>query len=157
MIAIGVAVVGGLMVLAYFLLRTKPNQFPDDIAKMPVQERADVLVSATIWRLRWEADNPNFRGIFLSPGSYDLEVCRQLFHGLLNTVVQLRQNHQALVLQLQARGVAKQLSEADINGCRVWMGTIGTRVARSSGKTCFVSGPICRRLFRSWMEAWQRS
>ena len=127
MLTIGAAVVGVLAMLSYFLLRAKPNQFPNDIAKMSARERADVLVSATIWRLRWEADNPNFRGIFLSPGSYAPEVCRHLFHSLLNTVVQLSQNHQTLARQLQSLGVGEPLSDAEINGCRVWMGTIGTR------------------------------
>ena len=115
---------------AYFLFRGNKNQFPIDIGNMTPRDRADVLVNATIWRLRWETDNPQFPGIFLSPNSFSPEVCNQLFHALLNTVAQLRENHQALVRQLTERGVTDKLSDVDINGCRIWMGTIGTRSGR---------------------------
>jgi hypothetical protein len=124
------AVLCVVAVAAYFLFRGNKNQFPIDIGNMTPRDRADVLVNATIWRLRWETDNPQFPGIFLSPNSFSPEVCNQLFHVLLNTVVQLSESHQALVRQLTERGVTEKLSDADINGCRVWMGTIGTRSGR---------------------------
>lgn len=124
------AVLCVVAVAAYFLFRGNKNQFPIDIGNMTPRDRADVLLNATIWRLRWETDNPQFPGIFLSPNSFSPEVCNRLFHVLLSTVVQLSENHQALVRQLTERGVAEELSDANINGCRVWMGTIGTRSGR---------------------------
>jgi hypothetical protein len=127
MTAVVIAVTCVVGVAVYFLFRRTPNQFPIDIGNMSPRDRADVLVNATIWRLRWETDNPQFPGIFLSPNTFPPEVCNQLFNGLMNTVGQLRQNHQALAHRLNEMGISEKLSDADINGCRVWMGTIGTR------------------------------
>ena len=127
MIAGVVAIACIIAAVIYFLFRSTPNQFPTEIGNMTPQDRADVLVSATIWRLRWETDNPQFVGIFLSPNLFSPEVCNRLFQMLMDTVVQLRQNKQGLDRQLSAMGVNDELPDADINGCRIWMGTIGTR------------------------------
>ena len=127
MIAVVVAIACVIAVVVYFLFRRTPNQFPIDIGNMTPRDRADVLVNATIWRLRWETDNPQFPGIFISPNSFPPEVCNHLFQVILNAVVQLTQSKETLDHRLSEMGMTEKLSDADINGCRVWMGTIGTR------------------------------
>jgi hypothetical protein len=127
MTAVLVAVAFVIAVAVYFVFRRTPNQFPIDIGNMTPRERADVLLHATIWRLRWETDNPHAPDIFLDPASCPPEAGKVLFRQLFDMWVQLRQNHDTLTRRLRALGSTEKLPDADVNGCLVWLVTIGAR------------------------------
>jgi hypothetical protein len=92
---------------------------------MTPRDRADVLLQATIWRLRWEADNPHLRQIFIDPQDFPPEVCKKMASELFEVWFPLWQNQKALNGRLRALGSTEKLPDADIKGISVWAVTLG--------------------------------
>jgi hypothetical protein len=128
MTVIYVALAIVVVAAAWYVIFSKPkNQFLIEIGKMSGKERAMVLVSATVWRIQWEKDNPQFSGIFLEPRSFSPEVYNRLFSDLFDLIVLLRNQAQVLNMRLAESGIYERLPENDINALRVWTQTIGAR------------------------------
>jgi hypothetical protein len=115
----------------YLFFKRGKNQFLIAVGNMSGKDRAIVLITATVFRMKWERDNPNFsRSIFLDPASFSPEVCNRLFSDLLDLVVLLRQDKHVLDKRLSEFGASEKTPETQINAVRVWMGTIGARCGK---------------------------
>jgi hypothetical protein len=126
--AIAIAVVGA--VAWWVLFRRPTNQFVIEVGKMQPKQRAAVLLSATIWRVNWESENPQFAGIFLEPKMFPDEVYAELFENLFDIVVVLLNQRKVLQKRLHDFGSKDQLPDDDLYACRLWMGTIGARCGK---------------------------
>ena len=126
-LAIAIAVVA---VVAWLLFRRPPNQFVIAVGKMSPNQRAAVLLNATIWRVKFESDNPEFSGIFLEPKMFPNEVYEKLFNDLFDIVVLLGKQRSAYQKRLQEIGSKEPMSDEDLNACRLWMGTTGARCGK---------------------------
>ena len=107
-------VAAALLIAVALYLRFGRPRFLADIGNMTPLERADVLLQATIWRLRWEADNPHLRQIFIDPQDFPPEVCKKMASELFEVWFPLWQNQKALNGRLRALGSTEKLPDADI-------------------------------------------
>jgi hypothetical protein len=80
---------------AYFIFRRTPNRLVEDVVSLPAKDRALILIQATVWRLKFDADNPKFSGIYLNPWSF-LDVCERFFSDLLSAATAINQNQHRL-------------------------------------------------------------
>jgi hypothetical protein len=72
MIYLAIAIIVGVAVW-YFLFRRPPNQFPIEIGKKSLKQRAAILVSGAVWRVKWETDNPHSRAFFLNQRCFPMK------------------------------------------------------------------------------------
>jgi hypothetical protein len=116
---------------AYFIFRRPPNRAVEYVVNLPAKDRALILIQATIWRLRFDAENPKYSGIYLDPGSFPSNVCERLFSDLLDAAFEINQNQRALNERLRERGITEKLPEDELFAVRVWGVTIGAHLGKT--------------------------
>lgn len=115
---------------AYFAFKHPPSRLAADVVKMPARDRALILIQATVQRLNFDADNPEYSSIYIDPWSFPTDVCEKLFSDLLNASVVIGQNQHRLNERLREFGSTESLPQDELFAIRVWGVTIGARLGR---------------------------
>jgi hypothetical protein len=116
---------------AYFIFRRPPNRLVEDVVNLPIKDRALILIQATVWRLKFDADNPEYAGIYLDPLSFPSKVCESLFSDLLEASIALKQNQRVLNERLREFGSTENLPQDELFAIQVWGVTIGARLGKT--------------------------
>jgi hypothetical protein len=119
-IALAVAVIAAA---AYLVFRKAPPRVVADMLGRSEKDRSMILIQATVWRLTWEAENPQFAGIYLDPWSFSPDICQQLFHSLLGIAASLADEQ-------RAQSTAETVDDDVLDACRAWGVTIGARLGK---------------------------
>jgi hypothetical protein len=119
-IALAVAVIAAA---AYLVFRKAPTRVVADMLGRSEKDRSMILIQATVWRLTWEAENPQFAGIYLDPWSFSPDICQQLFHSLLGIAASLADEQ-------RAQSTAETVDDDVLDACRAWGVTIGARLGK---------------------------
>lgn len=130
MLYIILAAVALVAAAAYFAFRHPPSRLAADVVKMPAKDRALILIQATIQRLKFDADNPEYSSIYIDPWSFSTDVCEKLFSDLLNASVVIAQNQHRLNERLGEFGSTESLPQDELFAVRVWGVTIGARLGK---------------------------
>jgi hypothetical protein len=120
-IALAVAVIAAA---AYLVFRKAPTRVVADMLGRSEKDRSMILIQATVWRLTWEAENPQFAGIYLEPWSFSPDICQQLFHSLLGIAASLADEQ-------RAQNTAETMHDDVLDACRAWGVTIGARLGKA--------------------------
>jgi hypothetical protein len=116
---------------AYFIFRRPPNRVVEYVVNLPAKDRALILIQATIWRLKFDAENPKYSGIYLDPSSFPRNVCERLFSDLLDAAFAINQNRLDLNARLRERGITDELPQDELFAVRVWGVTIGAHLGKT--------------------------
>ena len=119
-IALAVAVIAAV---AYMAFRKAPTRVVADMLGRSEKDRSMILIQATVWRLTWEAENPQFSGIYLDPWSFSPDICQRLFHSLLGIAASLADEQ-------RAQNTAETMHDDVLDACRAWSVTIGARLGK---------------------------
>lgn len=115
---------------AYFIFRRPPSRLITDIVKMSAKDRALILIQATIQRLKFDADNPEYSSIYIDSWSFPNDVCDKLFSDLLDASIAINQNQYSLNERLREWGSTESLPQDELFAVRVWGVTIGARLGK---------------------------
>lgn len=112
------------------------NQFVSEISKKSTEDKAKIVIAATVSRMLFARDNPEMAEIFLDPFSYSSEVCEKVFFELVSVAAAQAKQNKAYQSSLNELGGSQSSLEAGIHGVRVWSQTIGARCGKVKWDDC---------------------
>jgi hypothetical protein len=124
-----------IVAVIFVFLRKPATTIDQDVAAMSNLQRAKLLVNATVFRMTWEADNPQYAGVFLDSRSFPPEIGDRVFSMLMDLIHVFRRERNIMEQRLKQFGIPnedlKLFQNTDLLMVgHLWMGTVGTQLGK---------------------------